>query len=316
MKIIVTGAAGFIGFHLCKNLLKNKKITVIGIDNINSYYSKSIKKKRILLLKKNNFIFKKIDLINKKKLDLVIKKFNPETIYHLAGQPGVLYSFKNPNSYKINNITATKVLCKISKKYKIKNFIFGSSSSVYGDHKKFPIKENFKKKPKNYYAITKYKCEKIVEKNFKLSPVNYKIFRFFTVYGPYGRPDMFIHKFLNALKKNKQINIHNKGKNLRDFTYIDDVVKILANFSIISNKIKILNIARSKPVKNIDLINEIKKIYRQKKENFNFIKTVKGEMLKTHGCNKKLINNFKKFKFTKLNEGLVKTIKIFKKYGI
>ena len=315
MKIIVTGAAG-IGFHLCKNLLKNKKITVIGIDNVNSYYSKSIKKKRILLLKKNNFIFKKIDLINKKKLDLIIKKFNPETIYHLAGQPGVLYSFKNPNSYKINNITATKVLCKISKKYKIKNFIFGSSSSIYGDHKKFPIKENFKKKPKNYYAITKYKCEKIVEKSFKLSPVNYKIFRFFTVYGPFGRPDMFIHKLLNALKKNKQINIHNKGKNLRDFTYIDDVVKILANFSIISNKIKILNIARSKPVKNIDLINEIKKIYRQKKENFNFIKTVKGEMLKTHGCNKKLINNFKKFKFTKLNEGLVKTIKIFKKYGI
>ena len=316
MKIIVTGAAGFIGFHLCKNLLKNKKITVIGIDNINSYYSKSIKKKRILLLKKSNFIFKKIDLINKKKLDLVIKKFNPQTIYHLAGQPGVLYSFKNPNSYKRNNITATEVLCKISKKYKIKNFIFGSSSSIYGDHKKFPIKENFKKKPKNYYAITKYKCEKIVEKNFKVSTVNYKIFRFFTVYGPYGRPDMFIHKLLNALKKNKQINIHNKGENLRDFTYIDDVVKILINYSIINNKIKILNIARSKPVKNIDLIYEIKKIYRQKKENFNFIKTVKGEMLKTHGCNKKLINNFKKFKFTKLNEGLVKTIKIFKKYGI
>ena len=316
MKIIVTGAAGFIGFHLCKSLLKNKKITVVGIDNINSYYSKSIKKKRILLLKKSNFIFKKIDLINKKKLDLVIKKFNPETIYHLAGQPGVLYSFKNPNSYKINNIIATKVLCKISKKYKIKNFIFGSSSSIYGDHKKFPIKENFKKKPKNYYAITKYKCEKIVEESFKPSPVNYKIFRFFTVYGPYGRPDMFIHKLLNALKKNQQINIHNKGKNLRDFTYVDDVVKILINFSIISNKIKILNIARSKPVKNIDLINEIKKIYRQKKENFNFIKTVKGEMLKTHGCNKKLINNFKRFKFTKLNKGLVKTIKIFKKYGI
>ena len=127
---------------------------------------------------------------------------------------------------------------------------------------------------------------------------------------------MFIHKLLNALKKNKQINIHNKGENLRDFTYIDDVVKILINYSIINNKIKILNIARSKPVKNIDLIYEIKKIYRQKKENFNFIKTVKGEMLKTHGCNKKLINNFKKFKFTKLNEGLVKTIKIFKKYGI
>ena len=127
---------------------------------------------------------------------------------------------------------------------------------------------------------------------------------------------MFIHKLLNALKKNEQINIHNMGKNLRDFTYVDDVVKILTNFSIINNKIKILNIARSKPIKNIDLIYKIKKIYRQKKENFNFIKTVRGEMLKTHGCNKKLIKNFKKFKFTELNKGLAKTIKIFKKYGI
>ena len=130
MRIIVTGAAGFIGFHLCKNLLKNKKITILGIDNINSYYSKSIKKKRILLLKKSNFIFKKVDLINKKKLDAVIKKFNPETIYHLAGQPGVLYSFKNPNSYKRNNIIATEVLCKISKKYKIKNFKFFLLNSI------------------------------------------------------------------------------------------------------------------------------------------------------------------------------------------
>ena len=98
---------------------------------------------------------------------------------------------------------------------------------------------------------------------------------------------MFIHKLLNALKKNKQINIHNKGKNLRDFTYVDDVVKILINFSIINNKVKILNIARSKPVKNIDLIYKIRKFIDKKKENFNFIKTVRGEMLKTHGCNKK-----------------------------
>ena len=220
-----------------------------------------------------------------------------------------MYSFKNPNSYKRNNIFATEVLCKISKKYKIKNFIFGSSSSVYGDQKKFPIKENFNKKPKNYYAITKYKCEKIVEKNFKVDQVNYKIFRFFTVYGPYGRPDMFIHRLLNALKKNKRINIHNKGKNLRDFTYIDDVVKILTNFSLIKNKIKILNIARSKPIKNIDLIYEIKKILRRKKENFNFIESVEGEMFKTHGCNKKLIKNFKNLKFTSINRGLKKQLK-------
>ena len=150
MKILVTGAAGFIGFHLIKKLTKNKKNNIYGIDSINGYYSKKIKNLRIKLLSKNKkFIFYKLDLQNRKKLDFIFKKYRPEAVVHLAGQPGVLYSFKNPKSYKLNNINATKVLSDISKKYKIKKFIFGSSSSVYGDQKKFPIKEGFKKNPKN-----------------------------------------------------------------------------------------------------------------------------------------------------------------------
>ena len=239
-KILITGSSGFIGFHL-SNRLSNSNL-VLGVDNHNNYYSSSIKKKRLkILLKNKNFSFKKIDLNNKKNLELVFKKFKPEIVYHLAGQPGVIYSFKNPKSYEVNNTRATNSLCNISKKYKIKKFIFGSSSSVYGDQKKFPITEDSKLKPKNPYAKTKLYSEKIVTKTFKLSKTKFIIFRFFTVYGPFGRPDMFIHKFLNSIKNKEHIYIHNNGLNFRDFTYIDDILKILAKALVIIPKNKILN---------------------------------------------------------------------------
>ena len=153
MKIVVTGSAGFIGFHISKKLLQDKKNTIIGIDSISSYYSTQIKRKRLALLNKNkNFKFIKANLIKKNKIENIFEKFRPNIVLHIAGQPGVLYSFKNPNSYKINNTKATKTLCAVSKKFNVKKFIFASSSSVYGDQKKFPIKESFIKKPKNYYA--------------------------------------------------------------------------------------------------------------------------------------------------------------------
>ena len=317
MRILITGSAGFIGFHLVKKYLKNKNNRVVGIDSLNNYYSVNLKKKRLSILSSNKkFKFYKINLLQKKKLEKIIKEFNPEIIFHLAGQPGVLYSFKNPSSYKKNNTEATMIFCKICKKYNIKNFIFGSSSSVYGDQKTFPIKENFKKNPKNFYALTKFKCEKIVEKFFKNTKTNYKIFRFFTVYGPLGRPDMFIHKFLNALKYNKKIKLHNSGKNYRDFTYVGDVVRILFSQHKIKDNSKIFNICRSKPIKTISLISLIKKKYNVKEFNkINLTGFIRGEMLKTHGSNKKIIKNFRNFKFTSFETGLNNTINAFKLYG-
>jgi len=316
MKILVTGSGGFIGYHLVSSLTKNIKNTIIGIDSVNSYYSTKIKKLRInILKKKKNFIFKKINLENKKKLERVIKEFQPDIVFHIAGQPGVLYSFKNPLSYKKNNIIATENLSLICKKYKIKKFIFASSSSVYGDQKKFPIKENFKKNPKNYYAKTKLKCEGIIKKQFINSNTEYMIFRFFTVFGPLGRPDMFIHKFLNSIKKNKKILLHNNGMNYRDFTYVDDLVKILI---LTMKKIptdKILNICRSKPIKTTHLVNLINKIYGNNINKIINTGFVKGEMLKTHGSNKLLKKNFKNLKFTDFDFGLKKTIKAYKKFN-
>ena len=240
-KILVSGSSGFIGFHLVQKLIK--KNIVIGIDNHNNYYSKKIKNNRLeKLLKKRRYIFKKIDLNSSDKLENIFKKFRPQIVYHLAGQPGVIYSLKNSKIYFVNNVTATKSISEISKKYNVEKFIFGSSSSVYGDQQKFPIKETFKVNPKNPYAKTKLKSEQIIIKKFSKSKTQYTIFRFFTVFGPFGRPDMFIHKFLNSIKKKQTIKLFNNGLNFRDFTYVDDLVEIL-NKNITKNpKSKIINI--------------------------------------------------------------------------
>ena len=315
MKIIITGSAGFIGYHLSKKFLQNKKNNIIGIDTINDYYSPKIKNFRLKILKKyKNFKFLKLNLIKRKKVDQIFKNFRPNVVFHIAGQPSVLYSFKNPKSYKTNNIDATKVISSTSKKYGVEKFIFASSSSIYGDQKKFPISENFKKKPKNYYALTKLKCEQDIKKIFLSSKTKYLIFRFFTIYGPLGRPDMFIHKLLNSISKNKQISLYNNGLNYRDFTYIDDVLKIFERTIKFTPKNKVLNICRSKPVKTTELVKLIEKIYG-KKVNKKLFGVVKGEMFKTHGSNKLLKSNFKNIRFTDIEHGIKKTISTFKKFG-
>tara|TARA_Y100000590_G_scaffold456147_1_gene606148 strand:- start:1430 stop:2386 length:957 start_codon:yes stop_codon:yes gene_type:complete len=317
MKILITGSAGFIGYHLSLKLLKNKNYKIIGLDSLNNYYDKKVKKKRLKILTKNkNFFFYKINLLQKKALYNLFKKNKFDVVFHIAGQPGVLYSIKNPNSYLLNNIKATKVLSKIAKDFLIKKFVFASSSSIYGDQKKFPISESFKPNPKNPYAKTKLESEKIVLKTFNRTRTKFIIFRFFTVYGPFGRPDMFIHKFLNSIKKNKKINIYNNGMNYRDFTYVNDVTKILDKY--IKKKIshKILNICRSKPILTNDLIKLLIKNYPYKKKpNIKKIEFVKGEVLKTHGSNKNLQRIFGKIIFTDIKKGIKDTVKSFKIYN-
>jgi len=314
MRVLITGVAGFIGFHLAEHLSKKKKFSVLGIDSLNKYYSIKLKKKRLALLSQfPNFEFKKINIAKSKRLESEILKFAPDIIFHLAGQPGVLYSFKNPRSYIVNNTEATVRLINIAKRVQIKKFIFASSSSVYGDQKKYPITENAKPNPKNLYALTKFECEKKIAKILKGTSTAYLIFRFFTVYGPYGRPDMFIHKFLNKLKKNQKIELYNSGKNYRDFTYIEDVIKVLVKS--ITKKIDktVLNICRSHPIKTENLVNKILKLYKKNKIQIKKIGYVNGEMLKTHGSNQKLKKTLKIKSFKSIDEGLRKTIINFKK---
>ena len=311
---IVTGCAGFIGFHFSKFLIK-KKIKIIGIDNINSYYSKNYKFDRLNILKKSKYFkFYKIDLNNKKKLSLIFQKNKITKIVHFAAQPGVMYSYKNPSSYKKNNVEATKNLVEFTINNKIKKFIFCSSSSVYGDHKRYPIKENFKLKPINYYAKTKIECEKIIKKKLDNLECSTSIIRPFTVYGPYGRPDMLLLKILTSLRLKKKINIYNYGKHFRDFTYIDDVVKIIFKISnLFNSKINFLNVCASNPIEINDVINLIQK-NEKKIMKLNFLKKRKGEMHITYGSNSKLIDFINKYKFTKFESGYKKTLSWFKKY--
>ena len=311
---LVTGCAGFIGFHMC-NLLLKKNYKVVGIDNLNSYYSVNYKKKRISILKKNkNFIFYKIDLNQKKKIEKVFLNHQFNNVIHFAAQPGVIYSYKNPRSYYQNNLKATEVLVDQIKKNKIEHFIFSSSSSVYGDHKRYPIYENFQFKPKNFYAKTKISCERLIKKKFKNTKTSIKIIRPFTVYGPYGRPDMLILKLLSLINRNKTIKIYDYGNQLRDFTYINDVVKIIFILSKkIDKNLKILNICGSKPIKINDVIILVENILK-KKIKLQYMDQREGEMKITYGSNKKLIKYIKFQKFTNIENGLNKTIKWFKEF--
>ncbi len=311
---LITGCAGFIGFHMCKLLLK-KNYKVVGVDNLNPYYSVKYKNHRVSILKKNkNFIFYKYDLSKKKKIKKIFLDHSFKNIIHFAAQPGVIYSYKNPSSYYKNNVNATKVLIDEIKKNNIKHFIFSSSSSVYGDHRKYPISENFKLKPKNYYAKTKISCEKIIKRKLKKTKTLVKIIRPFTVYGPYGRPDMLILKLLSLIKRKKTIKIYDHGKQLRDFTYIDDVVNIIFLLSKkIDKNFQTLNICGSKPIKINDVILLVQNILK-KKIKLQYKNKRKGEMKITFGSNKRLIKYIKYTRFTDIKNGLNETIKWFKEF--
>ena len=301
MNILITGCAGFIGFHLSEFLSKKyKKSKIIGFDNINNFYSPILKKMRIKELKKNkNFYFKKIDLENKKKLENIFKKNKIKIVIHLAAQAGVRDSLKMPNSYFKSNFIGFMNIVAASNKNMVKKFIFASSSSVYGDKKKFPLKENMNISPKNIYAATKKINEDIANDLSKISNMKMIGLRFFTVYGKFGRPDMFIFKFLNSLLNNKKFYLFNKGNHYRDYTHIDDVVNIIINLikKKITRKFQIFNICSNNPIDLNKLVKFISnflnikpKIIKKKRNSI--------EVLKTHGDNKKILS-FLKIKLRK-----------------
>jgi len=227
MKILITGVAGFIGFNLADYLLK-KKYKIYGLDNFDSYYSTKLKKKRLKILNKSkNFNFSKISIVNKKKLNIFFKNKKFDLIIHLAAQAGVRYSFKNPSKYIDTNILGFLNLIELAKKSKIKKIMYASSSSVYGDNTKFPLKENEELSPKNIYAVSKKLNEETAEMYHKINGINFVGLRFFTIYGEWGRPDMFMFKLFKAFFLKKTFYLNNYGNHLRDFTYIGDVVKIM-----------------------------------------------------------------------------------------
>ena len=314
MKILVTGAAGFIGFNLSNFLVKND-YKVFGIDNFDKYYSVLLKKKRLEILNKNkNFNFSKIDINNKRMLKKFFKGKKIDVIINLAAQAGVRHSFENPKKYIEVNILGFLNLIEEAKNNNIKKFIYASSSSVYGENINFPLKENEKLNPKNIYAVSKKLNEEIAEMYQKINKISFLGLRFFTVYGEWGRPDMFMMKLFKSQTMNKTFYLNNYGNHLRDFTYIDDVVKALGR--LIKKKFtkhEIFNICSNNPVNIYDVVKDFNKKYPVKVQ---LTKMHKADILKTHGSNKKLNKNISKIKYSNFYDTFYKTFEWYKKNKI
>ena len=310
MKILITGSCGFIGFNLSIFLLK-KKFNIIGIDNLNSYYDVRFKKKRLQILRKyKNFKFYKFDLADQKKVKLVFEKNKIDSVIHLAAQAGVRYSIDHPQKYVHSNIVGFHNILEHCRLKSIKKIILASSSSVYGDKKNFPLKEKESINPKNFYGLTKKNNEEMSEIYSKLYNLNISALRFFTVYGEWGRPDMFMLKYLRS--KNK-FNLYNNGLHFRDFTYIQDVNEII--FRLIKKRnigFSVFNICSNKPYKITKIIKIIDKLLIKPKLKITKVGLQKADVIKTHGSNRKIVNFTKFNKFTPLEIGIQNLVNWYK----
>lgn len=314
MTILVTGCAGFIGMHLCKKLIE--KYNVVGVDNINSYYDTNLKKKRLSILKNKNFQFHKIDITKKNKLKLIFKKNKPKIVIHLAAEVGVRNSLINPKKYINSNILGFFNILENCKENKVKKLFYASSSSVYGNSNTKSKESNNTDNTMSVYAASKKAGEVLASTYSHLYKFSIIGLRFFTVYGPYGRPDMAIFKFADSMFKNKKINVYENGKLYRDFTYIDDLIFYI-NKMINKNygkKHEIYNIANSKPVimkEVISILESATGIIAKKQ----FLKKPRTEIFKTFADTSKINKLILMKKKTPIKKGILNFIKWYKKYN-
>ena len=317
MKILITGISGFIGFHLAKYLIKrDKNIEVIGIDNLNNYYDINLKLARLEILKKYKIKIHKVDIKNFKKIEKIFANYKFDKIVHLAAQAGVRLSFTDPQNYFDNNILGFFNILELSKKYNIKNLIYSSSSSVYGDQKKFPLTEEIKDLDTvSFYGFTKKNNEDLAEfysRNHKLSIIG---LRFFTVYGSFGRPDMSPFIFTKNILENKPIALNNNGRHMRDFTYVDDVVKII--YSLLNknnrNRHSIYNVCSSNPIKLMEFLNIIEDCLG-KKAKIRLREKQQGDVIKTYGSNLKINKYINKDNYIDIETGIRLFTNWFKNY--
>jgi len=279
MNILVTGAAGFIGFHLCKKLLQEGHV-VVGLDNLNDYYCPSLKIARLAELGiittadsaynqpvnselYPDFIFHKMDLQDRENLPGLFKIYKFDLVCNLAAQAGVRYSIENPEAYIDSNLVGFANILECCRLYSIKDFVYASSSSVYGQNKKVPFSEEDRvDEPISLYAATKRSNELMAYTYSHLYGIRCTGLRFFTVYGPWGRPDMAMFLFVNAIKNGEPIRVFNEGNLERDFTFVDDIINgvnaVINDSDTDKNALhRIFNIGNSQPVKLLDFIEQI-----------------------------------------------------------
>jgi len=301
-KILITGVAGFIGYHLAEKLL-SKNYQIIGIDNLNDYYDPILKQDRLNNLKKfSNFEFHKIDFIQNNELTSIFNNNQFNQVIHLGAQAGVRYSITNPQFYIDTNITGFLNILENCNNYNVENIIYASSSSIYGDNNDLPFSENDKtEKQISMYGVSKKTNELMAHTYSNLYGLKTIGLRFFTVYGPWGRPDMALYIFTKAIIENKNIDLFNKGSHTRSFTYISDIVEPIYrlikinenNQKILSNN-DILNIGGSEPVKLLRFIDIIED-YLGKKAKIKLKPMQQGDVQDTNADITKLekITNYK-----------------------
>jgi UDP-glucuronate 4-epimerase len=330
--IIVTGSAGFIGSAVCIKLLKRGD-NIIGIDNHNDYYDPKIKESRLeRLLKYSNYQHFKADLSDKKKLDDIFKSCNPQKVVNLAAQAGVRYSIENPLAYINSNIVGFANILENCRECKIEHLVYASTSSVYGANTKMPFSEHDgANHPLSVYAASKKSNELMAHSYSFLFKIPTTGLRFFTVYGPWGRPDMALFKFTKSILEEKPIDLFNNGKHTRDFTYIDDIVEGViktldnpasSNVDWNSNQPdpanskapwQIYNIGSSRPVQLMDYVDALEKALG-KKAKLNFLPLQLGDVPDTFAN----VNNLKeKFNYkpsTPVVDGVSNFVKWYKDY--
>mgnify|MGYP001793385688 FL=1 len=331
MKILVTGAAGFIGYHLSKKLLE-EGFEMMGIDNLNAYYDIELKYGRLKELgvssaqnsasqistKYPKFTFRKADIVDYTELEGIVKEFKPNNIVHLAAQAGVRYSIENPQEYISANVQGYFNVLEAARKYNVEHLIYASSSSIYGNASEVPFLVDAKTdSPISLYAATKKSNELMAHAYAHLHKLSITGLRFFTVYGPYGRPDMAYFKFAKAIVEDETIQIYNHGDQSRDFTYIDDIIdglcRIVEKGFVKKSKVRhnVYNLGRGKPESLMTFVESIETALGKnaKKE---FVANQPGDVSRTWADVSELAKDYGYAPKINLTEGVQKFVEWFK----
>ena len=317
MTVFVTGAAGFIGYHVCEALLARGE-QVIGVDSMNNYYDVNLKMARLFRLQKQkNFRFNLIDLADRKTLDRSLEEAGKvSTVIHLAAQPGIRYSLENPSAYIQSNVVGHfNILDACSKISTVKHFIYASSSSVYGGNTDLPYSVDDRiDNPISLYAATKRSNELISQSYNNLYDLPQTGLRFFTVYGPWGRPDMAYYSFTKAILEEKPIQVFNHGNMKRDFTYIDDIVSgVLSALDNSPTEHKLYNLGNSRSESLMRFIEVIEDAVG-KKAKIKKLPMQPGDVKETYADIKSSIQDLNFNPTTSIEEGIPRFVSWFRKY--
>ncbi len=318
---LVTGGAGFIGFHLSKSLLE-KGASVIGFDNMNDYYDVKLKEDRLSVLETyEKYTFVKGDLADNADVFRVFQEYRPQIVINLGAQAGVRYSIDNPRAYMESNMMGFFHILEGCRYFPVEHLVYASSSSVYGGNEKVPFSTDDKvDEPVSLYAATKKSNELMAHAYSKLYHIPVTGLRFFTVYGPYGRPDMAYFKFTNKILAGEPIQIYNNGDMYRDFTYIDDIIKgvenILCNPPAVNGKgarYKIYNIGNNKPVKLMDYIETLERCLGKTAVK-EYLPMQPGDVYQTYADVSELMQDYDFKPNTSIEEGLSKFVDWYRMY--